>query len=101
MDDNISVEWVEVTIDNDSPYASDYRIELVSPEGTRVTLMQEGTCNRYDCIPYKNWMEGGFRLSTAAMLDEGSKGMWTVEISDRISGNTGTLKSIELQVYGH
>jgi len=101
MNNDVAVEWVEVTIDNDNPHASDYRVELVSPQGTRVTLMNENTRNGYYYIPYGDWMNGGFRLSTAAMLDERSQGTWTVEISDLLTGNTGTVKTIQLQIYGH
>ena len=96
---NIKIEWIEVTIDNDSTYASDYSVELRSPKGTRTTLMTENTDTNQ--ISPDSWMNGGFRLSTAAMMDEESQGTWRVEITDKLSGDTGTLKSIKLQIYGH
>jgi subtilisin-like proprotein convertase family protein len=98
---DIRVEWIEVTIDNNSTYASDYRIELISPVGTRVTLMTEDTSNGIYYIPYGDWMNGGFRFGTAAMLDESSQGTWNIELRDMLSGDTGTLKSVQLNIYGH
>ena len=96
---NMKIDWIEATIDNDSTYASDYRVELISPKGTKTTLMIEDTDNRQ--ISSSNWMDGGFRLSAAAMMDEESQGTWTIAITDKLSGDTGTLKSITLQIYGH
>ena len=39
--EDITVEWVEATINCSTPYASDYKVELISPEGTKTTLMTE------------------------------------------------------------
>jgi subtilisin-like proprotein convertase family protein len=104
---DLKVEWVEVTIDNDSTYASDYQIELTSPSGTTTTLMHEGTSNNMDPnlgplgINVSNWMNGGFRLSTAAMTDEQSIGTWSLKIKDVLNGDSGTLKTLSLKIYGH
>jgi len=95
MTENLTVEWVETTIDNDNPSASDYRVTLTSPAGTTTTLMTEGS------RVSGGWMSGGFRLSTPAMMGENAEGNWTVTISDTSSSNTGVLYSIELKVYGH
>ena len=96
---DITVEWVEVTIDNDSSYASDYRVELISPSDTRTTLIAE---TRESPSYYGNWMNGGFRLSSAAFLDESSNdGLWRVEMTDMLSGDSGTLKNIQIKIYGH
>ncbi len=95
--ESIIVEWVEIILDNDSSSASDYKVELTSPQGTQITLMTERT----DVPVSGNWMEGGFRLSTPAMIDESSDGNWTIDITDTWSGDTGTLKDIELKIYGH
>ena len=95
MPDNIIIEWVEVTIDNNSTQASDYTIELTSPQGTKTTLITALT------EIYGNWMHGGFRFATPAMLDENSQGDWHINITDTQSGNIGTLKDMNLKVYGH
>ena len=96
---SIKLEWVEVTLDNDSSHASDYKIELISPNDTKTTLITEDTDNSR--IGTHFWMSGGFRLSSAAFIDESSQGSWKVEITDTTAGYTGTLKNITLKVYGH
>ena len=89
-----------MTIDNDSPYASDYRVELISPSGTRTTLIQEDSIAS-TINGYKNWMDGGFRLSSAAFIDEPSMGKWRVEMRDMLPPDSGTLKNIKIKIYGH
>lgn len=100
ISDNITVEWVEVTIDNGSTYASDYRVELISPSGTRTTLIQEDSiASTID--GHENWMDGGFRLGSAAFLGESSSGTWLVEMRDMLPPDSGTLKNIKIKIYGH
>lgn len=94
--ENIKIEWVEVTIDNDNRYASDYRVELISPQDTKTILVKENTY-----ADYRSWMNGGFRLSSAAFLDEDTIGSWKVQITDRVNHYSGTLKSIRIKIYGH
>jgi kexin len=97
-DSSITIEWVEVTIDNDSSYASDYKIDLVSPSGTKTNIV---FANKVSQDYSKAWMDGGFRFGSAAMIGESSQGTWRVDITDMSSGDSGTLKSIDLKVYGH
>ncbi len=97
-EDNIKIEWVEVTIDNDSTYASDYIINLISPMGTKIKLIDT---NQASALEKAAWLDGGFRLSTAAMMGENSQGEWKVEFIDMYDGNSGILKTITLKVYGH
>ena len=97
---DIKIEWVEATLDLDSQNASNYDIYLSSPSGTKVMLLKHGTKVGANFIPIQNWMNGGFRFSTGAFLDEKSLGDWHLEIVDTKSG-TATLKSVELKIYGH
>jgi len=97
---DIKVEWVEATIDLDSQNASDYDIYLSSPSGTKIMLLKHGTEIGANYIPTKNWMNGGFRLSTGAFLDENSLGDWNLEIVNTKTG-IATLKSVKLKIYGH
>ena len=94
--DDMVIEWVEATVDNDSPYASDYEIVLISPVGTKSTLMTIDTA-----VSTKNWLNDGFRLSSAGFAAESSTGTWKLEISDKLRPDNGTLKSIKLKIYGH
>jgi len=95
MIDNIAIEWVEVTVDSNHTNASDFRIELTSPQSTKVTLIFEGS------KVSGAWMDGGFRFSTPAMMNEESNGNWIINIIDTKSGIEGSLKNIELKIYGH
>lgn len=97
MADNLNIEWVEITIDNDSSWASDYEIQLTSPAGTRISMMSYNLASKM-YIP--NWLDGGFRMGTPAMLNETSQGNWMVTITDAHNGDIGTLKSIKLNVHG-
>jgi len=96
--DNLTIEWIEVTVDNDSNSAQDYKIKLISPNGspkTETTLMTSKTG------VHGAWMSGGFRFGTPAMIGEPSQGLWRVVISDEYAGNSGTVKSIKITIYGH
>jgi len=95
MPDSLLIEWVEITIDNNSTQASDYQIELTSPQDTTTTLISASS------YIDGNWMNGGFRFATPAMLDENAQGDWHIKITDTQSGHTGSLKSIRLKIYGH
>ena len=95
---NFTVEWVEVTVDNDNGWSSDYRVELTSPSGTKTTLMhgQNGGSGYVSA-----WMDGGFRLSTAAMTGENSSGTWVLGMADVWAIGAGTLKDVTIKIYGH
>ena len=101
IDKNIKIEWVEAIIDLEASNASQIDIYLISPSGTRVQLLQSGTKIGEYYIPDSNWMSGGFRFSTGALLDENSLGDWSIEIINKESNNSVTLYNIELQIYGH
>jgi len=100
IDKDLKVEWVEATIDIYSLSASKIDIYLTSPNGTKITLIKSGTIVDRNHIPYQNWMNGGFRFSTGAMIDESSEGQWRVEIVNNNDSDI-TLNSIKLKIYGH
>ena len=99
MVDHLTLEWVEVTVENDSSYASDYDLYLLSPSGTKVDLIASGNGASADWIA--KWMENGFRFGTPALVDEDAQGVWKLYIRDNYDGDTGTLKTVKLKVYGH
>jgi subtilisin-like proprotein convertase family protein len=98
-ENNLSIEWVELTVDLDSYDASDYRIELTSPAGTEIMMIEEGS-STYS-IGYGDWMNGGFRFGTPAFVSEKSAGIWKVRVSKMGSGDDDTLHSLKLKVYGY
>jgi kexin len=97
VDENIKIEWIDLTIDSNHPQASDYRIELISPSGTVSKLVDWSSLNG-------DWMNGGFKFGAAGFIDEDSKGEWKVRISDfniQHENLSGTIKSLKLKFYGH
>ena len=88
------IEWVGLTIDTDHPFSGDLEINLVSPMGTKINIV---TPNDIRYAGYK----GGFRFGSVSFIDENSQGVWKIEITDRLKGDEGVLKSIRLEVFGH
>jgi len=94
LSEEMLVEWVGLTIDTTHNFSGDLEINLVSPSGTKVNLVKP---NEVRFAGYS----GGFRFSSVAFMDEVSAGVWHVEITDRLPDDTGILKSLKLEVYGH
>lgn len=88
------VEWVELIVDSNHPYAGDYEIDLISPYGTTTKII---TPNELRSDYYK----GGFRFSSAAFMGEHTQGKWRVSIVDRLKPDSGTISNIILKIYGH
>lgn len=92
--DSFTAEWVELTFDSDHTYAGDLEIRLRSPSGTWTQLI---TPNELKSA----WYKDGFRFSSAAFVGEKSNGVWTIEVTDRLKTDFGTIHSLQLQIYGH
>jgi len=99
VDKDLKIEWVEATINLDTQNASDFDIYLVSPSGTKIKLIQSGTKVGAYFIPNSDWMRGGFRFSTGAMLEESSIGTWKLEFVNNGSLEA-VLKKVDLKIYG-
>ena len=89
------IEYIDVTIDLLHPSFRDLKVELVSPSNVVSVLSAS-----YDGTD-KYAMEGRFRLGTAKHLGENAAGTWTLRLIDEVTGNTGTLNSWNLKIYGH
>lgn len=100
---SLTIEWVELTVDSDHCYASDLAIYLISPSGTKTQLLDQNTIsNKASTLETTaDWMNGGFRLSSAAFVDETSKGEWRIEILDKSMGDSGRVNTLKLKIYGH
>jgi subtilisin family serine protease len=55
VDENMTVEWVELTVDANHTRASDYKVELISPAGTKMNVIDPTSISGA-------WMENGYRL---------------------------------------
>ena len=90
----LQVEWIGLYIDTDHPFAGDLQVTLVSPSGTKIDLIKP---NELHFAAY----DGGFRLSSVGYMDEYAQGQWRVEVTDRLSGDSGVLKTLTLEVHGY
>ena len=81
-------------------YIGDLQVELVHPDGTRVTLHNKegGATNNLD----QTYGLGGQDLpALAALAGKTAKGDWKIVVTDTASSDTGTFDSVELVVKGY
>ncbi|MDP6963363.1 MAG: S8 family peptidase, partial [Planctomycetota bacterium] len=91
--DDFTVESVEVKLNVSHNNVGDLYIKLISPSGQRSVLAKD----RND--PTNNY--NNFLFTSNRHYGESSQGNWTLEISDRDGGTTGTWSNFTLTVYGH
>lgn len=87
------IEWVEVDFTSDHADSGDLEITLKSPMGTRSILAELHTCP--GCTAYEGWT-----FASARHLGERANGQWTLKVRDLKSGDTGTVQSWRVRVYG-
>ena len=92
--EELSVERAEVmfTAGNHTDYG-DLKIELISPSGTKSILAEKHDAK--DSVRYLGW-----RFTSVRHLGEAARGTWKLKVSDLASGDTGTLQSWSLKLYG-
>ena len=89
------VEFVEINVNLVHSQFKDLAIELVSPSGNVSTLT---TARRNAGGAGIN---GSYRFGSARHLGESPAGTWKLRVTDRRAGNSGTLRSWNVTVYGH
>ena len=89
----LTIEAIEVQINWSTAhtYSGDLVIELISPNGTISYLLDRAG----GAADLTSWV-----FTTRAHLGELATGTWTVRISDRAAGDTGTISSITVRAYG-
>ncbi len=92
IEQNISIEFVEINFTSNHPYNSDFEIELTAPSGTKSILAKKHVGSNKS---YNNWRFGSVR-----QLGEFSKGTWKLTVKDIWSGDTGTFQKWGLRIYG-
>jgi subtilisin-like proprotein convertase family protein len=90
---DISVENVELRLKATHNSIGHLRVELISPSGTKSVLAATRNDSQNN---YNNYV-----FTTVRHWDERSNGDWTIHVSDRTSGTTGTWDNFELRIYGH
>jgi len=91
----LRVEHATVTTDISHPSRGELQIQLTSPAGTTSRLAERHTSFAADPADYPDWT-----FSTVHNWGEDSRGLWKLKIADRVPGNTGTLNSATLTLYG-
>lgn len=96
--------------DAEHPSPGDLHITLTSPSGQTSTLAQPHSCfkNEKDALKPQDPIAckglHGFSFGLARHLGEpavsGNNRRWTLEVTDRVAGNTGKLTSWEMTIYG-
>ena len=89
------IEAVQISVTATHTYSGDLGIELTSPSGTRSVLknIRDGFDSSADL--------NGMVLLSNAFYGENPAGTWTIKIVDGNPGDTGTLTSWKIRVFGH
>lgn len=96
INNDITVEWVGLTITSNYSYPGDLEINITSPLGTTSQLLHGDNHLANDTL-----FTDGFRLSSQAFIGESSEGTWSVEITAVSSNGSGSLQNLSLEVVGH
>ncbi len=101
LSQNLTVEHVEVKLDIQHSRIGDLVITLISPNGTESVLLNRLEKSLTDVSDLGHGAEDRvFTFSTVANWGETSTGDWTLKIEDKVSGETGVLRSWEIATFG-
>ncbi|WP_183142275.1 calcium-binding protein [Pseudomonas cichorii] len=103
---DIAIEHVEVKVSLTHSRPGDLILKLISPSGTESILM-----NRPGKAPGSAASDRGnadfagastlnYVFDTALLRGEKAQGNWTLQVIDTVTGDTGTLNSWSMNVYG-
>jgi len=96
------IEWVEIIVTAaDHTYVPDLEIRLINPSGNTVSVLAE--LHDFFFAQGQNPIQvplQDYAFSSGRHLDEVADGIWTLQVSDLFPGDTGTLQSWQLNIYG-
>ncbi|EFO34067.1 proprotein convertase P [Roseibium sp. TrichSKD4] len=100
--DHIKIENVEVQLDLHHMQLGDVEVLLVGPDGTESVLINrpgvasnsDGSGRGYDALD-RIWL-----TSTTNHWGEYSAGDWTLIVKDKVTGESGKIRSWELRIFG-
>ncbi|OPK02803.1 S8 family serine peptidase [Pseudomonas veronii] len=103
MASGLTVESAQVTVALTHQYWGDLIIKLISPSGTESVLVNRsgkalgsGASDRGDSISGTM----NFSFNSTHLRGEDSGGVWTLQVIDAVTGETGTLSNWKLDLYG-
>ena len=88
---NMRVEFVQFTVDITHPFRGELEYTLTSPSGMKAVVNRRTGDNTANL----QWTFGD-----SQHWGEQSNGTWTLEVRDRVAGNTGTFNSASVKIYG-
>ncbi len=101
LSDNGTIKDMLVYVGIDHPFIGDLDVDLTSPEGTMVRL-HAGTSNDSSYNIYI-WYDNETVPDGPGVLDdfngEGSKGAWTLSVSDNYAGDVGFIDTWSMELY--
>ncbi len=96
------IEFVDVTVAANHAEFGDLKITLTSPMLTSSTLVIPHVCSGTTGLcGASSDLTAGFRFNVARLINETADGDWILSVSDGRAGNTGSLTSWSITVYGH
>lgn len=95
----IEIDRVEVTVDISHSWIGDLQVVLTSPDGTHSTLLNRPGLND-NAVDGSNQDNIAFTFGTVHDWGESGLGTWTLTVRDLVAGDTGTLNSWSLHLYG-
>ncbi len=107
-DTDLFTEFVEINLNFSHEFFPNLNIQITSPDGTVSELTEEYVDGALSLIATTSLTRNDFgdrlythRFGSAKHLGEDPAGEWTLNISDTVSDDTGTLHSWSIKVYGH
>ncbi len=91
-------EFIEIEISFTHPFFPELKIQITSPDGTVSQLTEEHSRGASHSFAHTDRTH---RFGLARHLGEDPAGEWSLKISDTSIGDTGTLHSWSIRVYGH
>jgi hypothetical protein len=97
IDGDVTIEHVQLKVDFETVDSANLLMELISPEGSRIRLLNLAERTRGE-----PWPEGGFVLATPGFWGEKGGGIWELAVMsvNRDSSVNESLLSAELSVTG-
>src|SRR5215218_523646 len=92
--DAAQLEHVDLTLTLDHGNVGQLRVDLVSPSGTRSTLLSPGGENQR--VDDWDWTFG-----SEAFRGEDARGVWTVRVTDTRTGAAGSISAFDFKGFGH
>lgn len=101
LDGDVRAENVSLDVDIQHNWIGDLSITLVSPGGTRSTLLDRPGREPNESGDFGSFKSDiDFTLTSSAFRGESGEGTWHLEVNDQTAGFEGVLEGAELTVEG-